>query len=93
MRRLCPRRPLLTQAVRLLSLFASQLDSLSPRCRESRDDLAGSLKATRQILAQDGYPESLASVADGVDASVPASVTGFDCQGAMAAYVVTREQG
>jgi hypothetical protein len=78
---------------RLEATLASQLNDLEGRCRESRPQLATLLWSTNQVLKQDGYPESLTITADAVVTAVPASLTGFDCRGAMAAYLVVREQG
>jgi hypothetical protein len=77
----------------LESTLAPQLNDLELRCRESRGQLAKLLWGTNQVLKHDGFSEPLTTTADAVDTAVPSSVTGFDCRGAMAAYVVVREQG
>ncbi len=76
----------------LADQFQTTLDSLKPRCRESPHRIAGLVYGTKQTLKDDGVNESYATVLSSLDTAVPASASGFDCQGALAAWATLREK-
>ena len=73
------------------STFQRHLDSLKGKCLDSEDRIASLVYGTQKTLEREGVNESLASVIEHVDRSIPANAPKQKrCIGAFAAYAILR---
>jgi hypothetical protein len=68
--------------------YARVLDRLEPKCAESRSRIGDFAFTAREQLAEEGVTESLLSILQSVDASIPGELGETACIDVFAAFVV-----
>ena len=73
-----------------VSTFQQNLDSLKRKCLDSEEKIASFVYGTQKTMEKNGVNESLASVIEHVDQSIPANAPKQRCIGVFAAYATLR---